>query len=340
MDGTPKTLQHAIVYFSDPQRAFDFAVKLRWPDGKVTCPRCDGSKHSFIKTRRIWFCYDCKKQFTIKVKTIMEDSAIGLDKWMTAIWMLANCKNGVSSWELHRSIGVTQKSAWFMLQRIREALKQPKAKGSSRGQIGGFGTVEVDETFVGGKVKNMHKSQKAKLAVINGYYGTPYAYTNKTIVMGMLDRKLRQVRATVVPNTKRETLQNQILSEVFPGSKVYTDQAVGYEGLEKKFAHEVVNHLETYVNGKVHTNGIENFWSLLKRGLRGTYVAVEPFHLDRYVDEQVFRYNNRKDKNDSQRFALAMSQIGGKRLTYADLTGKDESPRHPTTETGEAQIPF
>jgi len=117
----PETLQQAIVYFSDPQRAFDYAVSLRWPDGKVTCPRCKGSKHSFIKTRRIWFCYDCNKQFTLKVGTVFEDSPIALDKWMTAFWMLANCKNGVSSLEIHRALGVTQKTAWFMLQRLRLA---------------------------------------------------------------------------------------------------------------------------------------------------------------------------------------------------------------------------
>ncbi len=336
----PVTLQEAIIYFSDPERAFVYAVNLRWPDGVIACPRCGGDKHSFIKTRLLWFCKGCKKQFTVKVGTIFEDSPLGLDKWMTCVWMLVNCKNGISSYEVARGLGITQKSAWFMLQRIREALRQPGSSGKDD-QIGGFGEVEVDETFIGGKVKNMHKGRKAKLAIINGYAGQPYAYTNKTIVMGMLDRKLRKVRTAVVPNTKRETLQAQILNEVFGGSKVYTDQHVGYEGLEKKFAHAVVNHLERYVDGRVHTNGLENFWSLLKRGLHGTYVAVEPFHLSRYVDEQVFRYNNRKDLNDRQRFALAMSQINGKRLTYAELTGKDTDSLHTSpTRTGKTEAPF
>jgi transposase-like protein len=336
----PKTLQQAIVYFSDPERAFVYAVNLRWPDKKIACPRCGNDKHSFIKTRLLWFCKGCKKQFTVKVGTIFEDSPIGLDKWMTAVWLLINCKNGVSSYELARGLGITQKSAWFMLQRVREALRDAGAQ-TPDDQIGGFGAVEVDETFIGGKAKNMHKSRRLKLNAVNSNTSEPYKYVNKTIVMGMLDRKLRKVRAAVVSNTKRETLQKHILNEVFGGSKVYTDQWLGYQGLEKKFAHEVVNHLETYVDGQVHTNGIENFWSLLKRGLNGTYVAVEPFHLRRYVDEQVFRYNNRKGLNDQQRFELAMSQINGKRLTYAELTGKDTDTLHTTpTGTGETQVPF
>ncbi len=329
----PKTLQEAITYFADPERAFQFAVKLRWPDGNVVCPRCGSAKHSFIKTRRIWFCYDCKKQFTVKVKTIMEDSPIGLDKWMAAIWMLANCKNGVSSWELHRTLGVTQKSAWFMLHRIREALKEGKV---GRGKLGGGpgSELEADEAYVGGLAMNMHRARRIRCEQQGG------VFVGKTIVQGILDRDLRQVRAQVVPNIKRETLQNAVLNNVKYGSTVYTDDAVGYDKLNFRFVHDVVNHAETYVKGRVHTNGLENFWSLLKRGLRGTYVCVEPFHLDRYVDEQVFRYNNRRKLNDSQRFALAMSQIAGKRLTYSELTGKDESPRSQTTGPGQTPEPF
>ena len=335
----PETLQQAIVYFSDPNRAFDYAVKLRWPDGQVRCPRCNSEKHSFIKTRRIWFCYPCKKQFTVKVGSIFEDSPIGLDKWMTAVWMLVNCKNGVSSYEIHRSIGVTQKSAWFMLQRIRKALH---ANNYWSKKLGGEGAeVEVDETFVGGKIRNMHKDRRLRYEQQGAHYG-------KTIVMGMMDRKMRQVRAEVIPNVKRETLQAQILTNVRKGAIVYTDQHPGYDRVRDRFVHDVVNHATEYVNGRVHTNGIENFWSLFKRTLSGTYVAVEPFHMFRYVDEQAFRYNNRKDAqgnklNDSDRFRIAMSQIGGrpyKRLTYSDLTGKDESPRQQTTGTGETKVPF
>jgi transposase-like protein len=326
---SPQTLQEAITYYSDPQRAFDAAVSLRWPDGKVVCPRCGSPKHSFIKTRRIWYCYPCKKQFTVKVKTVFEDSPIGLDKWMVAVWMLVACKNGISSYELAGAIGVTQRTAWFMLQRIREALKEGNF---GKGKIGGGpGTeVEADETFIGGKLKNMHRSRRILINQLGE------KFKGKAVVQGMLDRELRKVRATVVPDIKRETLQNEVLSNVKYGTTVYTDEAVGYETLHYRFVHDVVNHAETYVRGRVHTNGLENFWSLLKRTLRGTYVAVEPFHLSRYLDEQMFRFNNRKGLNNAQRFALAMSQIGGKRLTYAELTGKDADSLH-TSPTGTGQ---
>jgi len=313
----PRTLTAAIAHYADPQRAFDAAVELRWPGGKVTCPRCNEAKHSFIKTRRIWFCYVCKKQFTVKVGTIFEDSPLGLDKWMTAIWLIANCKNGISSYELGKALGIRQESAWFMLHRIREAMK-----GGFMFKMGGSGggPVEVDETFIGGKLKNMHKDRKAKVKA----GANP---DHKVAVMGMLDRESRQVRTQVIPNVKRETLQNEILRQIEIGSKVYTDGWKGYDSLAaQEYIHNTVTHIDEYVRGQVHTQGIENFWSLLKRGLRGTYVAVEPFHLDRYLDEQVFRYNNRATKdnplNDADGFALVMSQIGGKRLTYKELTGK------------------
>jgi transposase-like protein len=330
---TPKTLQEAIAYFADPERCFCYAVELRWPGGKVTCPRCGHAEHSFIKTRLLWFCKGCKKQFTVKVGTIFEDSALGLDKWMTAVWMIVNAKNGVSSHELARSLGVTQKSAWFMLHRIREALKQGSFLKFGNG---GNGEVESDETFVGGKTKNMHKERRLKIQRERNEipdWKAENPHMGKTPVMGMLDRDLRKVRAMVLPNIKRETLQYQILNQVNFGAKLYTDQAKAYEPLGSLYAHDVVNHEMEYVRGRVHTNGLENFWSLLKRTLHGTYVAVEPFHLDRYVDEQVFRYNNRKDMNDADRFNLAMSRIAGKRLTYSELTGKGTDALH-SSETG------
>jgi transposase-like protein len=341
----PKTLQEAIVYFADPERCFEYAKKLRWPDGNVICPRCKAAKNSFIKTRRLWFCYACKKQFTIKVNTIMEDSPITLDKWMTAFWLLANAKNGISSHELGRSLGVTQTTAWFILQRVRKVMREDFGHGPLN-KIGGSGTeVEADETFVGGKVKNMHRSRRVKFAVEEGYQG---GNTGKTIVQGILDRNLRKVRATVVPNVTRETLQNEILRNVKYGSTVYTDNAVAYDqGMQWRFVHDFVNKTEAYVKGRVHVNGMENFWALLKRSLRGTYVAVEPFHLARYVDEQVFRFNNRSTKehprNDADRFKLAMSQVLGRRLTYSDLTGKSASPHHAPTgtrETPQQDVPF
>jgi len=338
-----QTLSEAIVYFSDLERCFEYAKALRFPDGVVTCPRCGTAKNSFIKTRRIWFCYGCQKQFTLKVGTIFEDSALGLDKWMTAVWMLVNCKNGISSHELARSLGITQKSAWFMLHRIRRALKQ-----GGFGKFGGDGgEVEVDEAFIGAKAKNMHKSRKLKLQRMRNEipdWKNTTSYLGKVAVMGLLDREQRKIRALVIPNRTREVLQSEILSKVHYGAKVYTDEAVPYNKLSEQYAHEVVNHLEGYVNGRVHTNGMENFWSLFKRGLNGTYVAVEPFHLSRYVDEQVFRYNHRKDENrlplkDADRFRLAISQVVGKRLTYSDLTGKSDSPHHDTTGTG-TEVPF
>lgn len=314
----PVTLQQAIVYFSDTDRAFRYAIELRWPDGRINCPRCGSESHSFLKTRRIWFCNGCKKQFTLKVGTIFEDSPLGMDKWMTAVWMLVGCKNGMSSYELARNLGITQKSAWHMLHRIREAMRN-----GSFLKMGGndSGPIEIDETHIGPNTRKMHANKRLAMAMNRR--------DKKVAVMGMLDRESRQVRAKVVPNVKRETLLNEILQQIDKGSHIYTDRYSGYDNLSaEEYIHETVNHVEEYVRGQVHTQGIENFWSLLKRGLRGTYVAVEPFHLDRYVGEQVFRFNNRATKdnplNDADRFHLAMSQVAGTRLTYAELTGKGQ----------------
>lgn len=327
----PKTLQQAIVYFSDPKRCFDYAVKLRWPDGKVTCPRCNGEKHSFIKTRRIWFCYDCQKQFTLKVGTIFEDSPITMDKWMAAFWMLSNCKNGISSMEVHRALGITQKSAWFMLQRIRKAMQTENYIRKMSGRV------EVDETFIGGKARNMHKN-KRKQRVGPGSVG-------KVVVMGTLQRGNRQgpsqVRAQVIEDREVDTLHGVVTENVRRGSKLYSDEFAAYSGLESDYDREVINHAEEYVRGLVHTNGLENFWSLQKRCLHGTYISVEPFHLHRYIAEQSFRFNNRATKkrpyNDAYRFRLAMSQVAGKRLTYQELTGKVGKPRPELPDTS---VPF
>jgi transposase-like protein len=319
MASEPKTFQQAIQYFSDPDNCLSFLVARRFPDG-VYCPRCGSKDVRFISTRRLWECKSKhpKRQFSVKVHTIFEESPIGLDKWLMAIWMIANCKNGVSSYEIHRAIGVTQKSAWFMLHRIRVALRIGsfhKLGGGPEGE----NEVEIDESFVGGKMKNMHADRRARFQAEKS--------AAKTVVMGMLDRQRREIRAKVMPNVQREVLQSEILKNVKHGSKVYTDNAVAYDRTNWHYVHEFVNHAETYVNGRVHTNGLENFWSLLKRNLRGTYVAVEPFHLDAYLDEQVFRYNNRGSKeepmNDYDRFDLALRNVVGKRLTYKELTGKE-----------------
>jgi transposase-like protein len=320
MSKEPKTLQQAILYFADPDNCVSYMVDRRWPNG-VICPTCGRTDVSYVPARRVWQCKSRhpKCQFSAKVGTVMEDSPIGLDKWLTAMWMVANCKNGVSSWEIHRALGVTQKTAWFMLHRIRLAMQDGRTH-----KFGFGGPVESDETFFGPNPIKMHRDRKRKLQTWNDSKG---GYVAKVAVHGMLDRELRQVRAKVIPNVKRATLQNAILANVTPFAKVYTDEFTSYDGLGKNYIHKVINHSQEYVKGQVHTQGIENFWSLLKRGLRGTYIAVEPFHLDRYLDEQVFRYNNRATKNnpltDGDRFALAVTQIVGKRLTYAELTGKE-----------------
>jgi transposase-like protein len=311
---TPHTLQQAIVYFSDPDRAFQCALSLRWPDGVVSCPRCGSEKHAFIKTRRIWECYGCKKQFSLKVGTIFEDSALSLDKWMCAFWLLCNSKNGISSCELARSIGITQKSAWFMLHRIRKTMTDDGSK------IGGNGPVEIDGTFVGGKIKNMHKSKLPKGVAFQGG-------KNKTVVLGMLERG-GNVKARVIDDSRKPHVDPVVTASVDAGSHIITDEFSVYPHLSTPYYHEVINHLEGYVRGHIHTNGIENFWSLLKRALRGTYVAVEPFHLDSYVDEQVFRFNNRKNMNDKARFELAMRNVAGKRLTYNELCGIGAATSH------------
>lgn len=319
MEYAVKTLQQAIQHFADPGNCRKFMVFMRWPDGQPKCPYCGATKLTWLAKAKVYQCYGDhkRKKFSLKVGTVFEDSPIGLEKWLPAFWLLCNAKNGISSYELHRALGVTQKTAWFMLHRIRLAMDS-----QSFLRIGGEqgGPVEIDETFIGGKPQNMHPKKRYE------WWQDGYK-ERKTVVMGMLERNTRQVRAKVIPNVRREVLQKEILDTLIDGSKVFTDAHQGYAGLDpKNFLHKTVSHISEYVKGEVHTQGIENFWSLLKRGLNGTYVAVEPFHLERYVTEQVFRYNNRATKDnpltDADRFVLAVSQISGKRLTYAELTGK------------------
>jgi transposase-like protein len=310
MNREPKSLQEAVVYFSNPDNCIDYVAIRRWPNG-VVCPTCGATKVSaFHPTRRTWKCgsHHPKREFSVKVGTIYEDSPITLDKWLTATWMLTNCKNGVSSYEIARDVKVTQKSAWFMLQRIRLAM-QDEFFGSKLG-----GEVEVDETFIGGKARNMHLSERKRRITGTGT-------KDKTVVFGMLQRDGR-IRAKVMPDRRREHLHPEIKKHVETGAALYSDEWVAYNGLETEYQHQVVDHAMKYVDGRVHTNGLENFWSLLKRGISGTYVSVEPFHLFRYLDEQMFRYNNRKDLDDAGRFDLAVRQIVGKRITFAQLTGK------------------
>lgn len=311
---TPKTLQQAIVFFSDPENCIGYMASRRWPNGPV-CPTCGRTDVTFLAKQQKWQCKSAHKrrQFTVKVGTIFEDSPLGLDKWLTAVWMVTNCKNGVSSYEISRALGVTQKTAWFMLHRIRVAMQT----GSFEKKMGGEGhAVEADETFIGGLAKNMHKSTKEARGVGQGGAG-------KAIVMGILERHAdgSRVRARVILERSQQTLHEEIRRNVEAGAEVMTDEHRSYLGLGPEFVHQFVNHTERYVDGNVHTNSIENFWSCLKRSIKGTYVSVEPFHLFRYVDEQTFRFNERKGK-DADRFAKVTEQLAGKRLTYEELTGK------------------
>jgi transposase-like protein len=320
MEQQPKTLQQAMRYFSDEQVCIDTVAKMRWPKGPE-CPACGHKEHYYLKTQKRWKCKECYKQFTVKLGTIFEDSPLGLDKWLAALWMLVNCKNGISSYEIGKDMGISQKAAWFMLHRLRLALQS-----GSIVKVGGPGSeIEADETFIGGKARNMHKSKK----VGKGFHHR--GSINKTTVMGILERG-GKVTTKVIAERDVDTLQGHVRASVGKGASVFTDEWKPYMGLSDEYLHQIINHAEKYVDGRVHTNGIENFWSLLKRGLAGTYVSVEPFHLFRYLDEQMFRYNSRKDSNgakmkDADRFNLAVSQIAGKRLTFKEVTGKvEETP--------------
>jgi transposase-like protein len=312
---TPRTLLDAIRYFKDPDVCLRLMVSQRWPDGKVTCPMCGSEKVHFLANQQRWKCSTKhpKPQFSIKVGTVFEDSPIGLDKWLPVVWLLTNCKNGISSYEIARDLGVTQKTAWFMLHRVRLAMQQGTFWGKMEGEI------EVDESFIGGLARFMHKDKRAKITGTGGTGG------GKAVVMGLLDRKTKKIRLRHVADTSGPTLQGVVREYVQGGSYIFSDAWRSYNGLSADYVHQVIDHAEEYVRGNVHTNGIENFWSLLKRGLKGTYVSVEPFHLFRYLDEQAFRYNNRQT-DDGSRFVEALAGIIGKRLTYRALTGKDAQP--------------
>jgi hypothetical protein len=303
MEGEPKTLQAAIQYFANPDNCLKALVARRWPDGVVICPTCGSKEVRFLSTRRLWECKGkhARKQFSIKVGTIFEDSPLGLDKWLCAMWLLVNCKNGISSYEVSRDLGVSQKSAWHMMHRIRLAMQDDLTGGKLAGEI------EVDETFIGGKARNMHKNDKRRKNLKGG------GGAGKAIVLGILQRETegtpKKVRVTVIPDRTKTVMQENVRPHVEVGSQISSDDAGYYWRMDDEYVHGIVNHAEAYVNGNVHTNGLENFWSLLKRSIGGSYVSVEPFHLFRYIDEQAYRYNNRKDMNDSDRFDLAVRQI-------------------------------
>ena len=318
MESLPATLQEAIIYFADFENCKTFMVSLRWPNGKVTCPTCGSERVSWLANAKVWKCYGghSMAKFSLKTGTIFEDSPLPLQKWLPAVWLLVDCKNGISSYEIGRDLGISQKSAWHMMHRIRFALHH-----GSFAKLAGH--VEADETFIGGKARNMHKDKRARK--ITGTGGK-----DKAAVMGILERgkdgKQSTLRTVVIPSRKKKALQAEVRKHVEARSALYTDALQSYNGLDE-FQHQVVDHAVQYVDGQIHTNGLENFWSLLKRSINGTYVSVEPFHLFRYLDEQAYRFNNRKEMKDFDRFKLAMSQIVGKRLTWDALTGKLPEPQ-------------
>lgn len=320
-DRIPETLTGAIRHFSDAETCHEFLSEMRWPKG-ISCPRCGSNDISnLMLPRRIWNCRGCKKQFSVKVGTIFEDSPLGLEKWLPATWLIVNAKNGISSCELARSLGVTQKTAWFMLHRIRLAMQQGSISKMN-------GTCEADETYIGAKARYMHKHRRT---------GVGDAGIKKTAVQGILERtkgdKLSRVVLKVVKTTRRPELCANVRDNVEAGATVCTDALMSYDDLSKDYDRQIIDHMVSYARGNVHTNGLENFWSLLKRGLKGTYVNVEPFHLFRYLDEQAFRFNARK-LTDKMRFLATIGKFAGKRLTYAkliDLDGGDSLPLPPTT---------
>jgi len=312
----PKTLQAAIQYFSDDQTCIDFLAEIRWPDGKAVCGNCSDKENTYyLHNQKRWKCRSCKKQFSVKANTIFEESPLSLSTWFPAVWLICGAKNGISSYEIHRALGVTQKTAWFMLHRIRLAMTQ----GSF--EIGGEGeTIEVDETYIGGKARNMHADRRRK--TLQGRTGG----AGKQAVFGMLERGKdgkSKIRTRTIPEAWKNEVGEIIRETIKKGTNVYSDEHGAYYHLGSEgFNHAFVRHAEYYFDGAVHTNGVENFWTLLKRTIKGTYVSIEPFHTFRYLDEQAFRFNERFG-DDADRFITAMHEVAGRRVTYKKLTGKD-----------------
>lgn len=300
----PKTLQEAVVYFQDPRNCHDYIVARRWPNG-VVCPVCGARTVSFLKSVNRFQCSKRhpKRQFTVKTGTIFEDSPLPLSKWFVGMWLVLNCKNGVSSYELGRALGITQKSAWHLAHRVRAALEAGTFEKLS-------GPLEADECYIGGKSENMHRHKRKP--------GRGVA--NKTMVMGLLQRD-GKVHLRVGQTASIKEIKAFIQPRVKEYEAIFTDAHAGYDWLRYRYHHATVDHAIEYVRGVVHTNGMENFWSLLKRSLKGTYVCPSPWHMFRYCNEQEFRFNLRT-ANDGQRFDAAMRQVSGKRLTYATLTGR------------------
>lgn len=320
---TPTTLQAAIEFFSDSDRCHAYMVQMFWPDGVVTCPTCNQPNPRYLATQRRFECRKKhpKRQFSVKVGTIFEDSPIALKSWLLAVWQITNCKNGISSYELARALGVTQKTAWFMNHRIRLAMQ-----AEDGGQLDG--EVEVDETYIGGKARNMNRGQRKRNLAGAGFKN---AWAGKVAVMGLLQRHPQKgkskIRTQTLNSIKTYRLNQEVGKHVEDGSTVYTDALASYRPLSLYYQHKVIDHAERYVDGQIHTNGLENYWSLLKRAIRGTYVSVEPFHLFRYLDEQAFRFNERAT-SDADRFTETLKHVTGCRITFEKLIdGSEEEAR-------------
>jgi transposase-like protein len=311
----PKSLQQAILFFANYENCHRAVVAMRWPDGVVCCPHCGSENVAYLESVRRWKCYEKhpKAQFSLKVGTIFEDSAIGLEKWLPALWLLTNCKNGISSYELARALEVTQKTAWFMLSRLRLALQDTHSGGKLSGNV------EVDESYIGGKGRHLHASKRRRLGMVRGR-----SMAGKVVVMGLLDRHgkdgISQVRTEILRNVRTFMGTSVSISHPTPTSTPTRSRSTKTCTANTSITSSTTPK-RTW-DGNVHTNGCENFWSLLKRAIKGTYVSVEPFHLFRYLDEQAFRFNNRGG-DDAFRFALALKGIIGKRLTYVALTGSE-----------------
>jgi len=308
----PETMVQAVRQFANPRVAHDFFVQMRWPNG-VACPRlgCGSANVSYLGPKyRRWYCPECKRQFTAKTRTIFEDSPIGFDKWLPAFWLIASNRNGISSCEIARGLGVTQKTAWFMLHRIREAMQADDSSPLT-------GTVEVDEAYIGGKWHN--KSLRARKALGR----KAFMRDGKTAVLGMVQRK-GKVRAWAVADTTHKTVLPKLRDSIHHDATLYTDESMLYKHVNEFFLHHAsVNHsIEEYVRGNVHTNSIESFWAVLKRTIGGTYTHVAPEHLDRYLAEQIFRFDEREN-DDGPRFVKATKGADGKRLTYKALVAKE-----------------
>lgn len=299
------SLTEMIARFPNEQSCIDYMTEIRWRNGKA-CPYCGSSRIYTFRDNRTHKCADCRQKFSIKVGTIFEDSKIPLQKWFIAIYLLTAHKKGISSVQLGKDIGVTQKTAWFMNHRLREAARTKSFNAPLKN------TVEADETYVGGKEKNKHASKK-----LNAGRGT----VGKSIGMVVIERG-GEVRAFPIPNTQRPTLNSAVQKNVALGAKVYTDEHSGYDGLESFYTRARVNHGGgLYVIGDCHTNTAESFFALFKRGLIGIYHKISPKHLSRYLNEFSFRYNIRAEENGAGLATLLCGCSG--RLTYKELTANE-----------------